>query len=114
MEAGNYMYTAPRGYVHVIPEPRGIGNSEGFSRYIEWIPEDIYDIIEWIAAQPWCTGKIGMMGPSSYTGAQLRIAPDPPPHLVAIHPDEGGQMSANFPWYVEHAWLPRIVWQTWK
>ena len=96
MEAGNYMYTVPRGYVHVIPEPRGIGNSEGFSRYSEWIPEDIYDIIEWIAVQPWCTGKVGMMGPSSYTGAQFEIAPDPPPHLIAIHPDEGGQMSANF------------------
>jgi hypothetical protein len=96
MEAGNYMYTVPRGYVHVIPEPRGIGNSEGDSRYREWIREDIYDIIEWIAVQPWCTGKIGMMGPSSYTGAQFEIAPNPPPHLMAIHPDEGGQMSANF------------------
>ena len=96
MEAGNYMYTVPRGYIHVIPEPRGIGNSEGFSRYDEWIQEDIYDIIEWIATQPWSTGKVGMMGPSSYTGAQFEIAPDPPPHLVAIHPDEGGQMSANF------------------
>ena len=63
MEAGNYMFTVPRGYIHVIPEPRGIGNSEGDSRYSEWIPDDIYDIIEWIAIQPWCTGKVGMMGP---------------------------------------------------
>ena len=32
MEAGNYMYTVPRGYAHIIPDPRGIGNSEGGQR----------------------------------------------------------------------------------
>jgi|TARA_B100002003_G_scaffold10898_1_gene9350 hypothetical protein len=90
MEAGNYMYTVPRGYAHVIPEPRGIGNSEGVNLFFETYhhPDDIYDIIEWIAAQPWCTGKVGMMGPSSYAQAQMSIAPNPPPHLVAIRPDE--------------------------
>ena len=96
MEAGNFMYTVPRGYIHVIPEPRGVGKSEGRMPYVEWIPDDICTIVEWIAAQPWCTGKVGMMGPSSYTGAQYEVAPNPPPHLVALHTDEGGQMSANF------------------
>ena len=63
MEAGNYMYTVPRGYAHVIPEPRGIGNSEGVNLFFETYhhPDDIYDIIEWIAAQPWCTGKVGVV-----------------------------------------------------
>ena len=90
MESGDYTYTVPRGYVHVIPEPRGIGNSEGLNLFFDTYhdPQDIYDTIEWIAAQPWCNGKVGMMGPSSYSQSQLSIAPAPPPHLIAIHPDE--------------------------
>ena len=94
MEAGNFMYTVPRGYAHVIPEPRGIGNSEGTDLFFETYhkQEDIYDTIEWIAAQPWCNGKVGMMGPSSYSQSQMTIAPNPPPHLVALRPDEAPDM----------------------
>lgn len=33
MEAMNHNYTVPRGYVHVIPDPRGIGNSEGYGTF---------------------------------------------------------------------------------
>jgi len=85
MEAMNYNDTVPRGYIHVIPDPRGIGYSEGYGTLGTW---DIYDIIEWIAAQPWCNGKIGMMGPSAYSIAQIQVAPLKPPHLVALRPDE--------------------------
>jgi predicted acyl esterase len=55
LEAGNYLYTVPRGYAHVIPDPRGVGDSEGFDGVIEQAhnPDDIYDVVEWIAAQPW-------------------------------------------------------------
>ena len=47
MEAGNFMYTVPRGSAHVIPEPRGIGNSEGTDLFFETYhkQEDIYDTI---------------------------------------------------------------------
>lgn len=91
MEAGNFMYTVPRGFAHVIPDPRGVGNSGGPSTRPDFIhnPDDIYDLVEWIAAQPWCNGKVGMMGPSSYSWAQAAVAQAKvPPHLVAIHPDE--------------------------
>lgn len=91
MEAGNFMYTVPRGFVHVIPDPRGTGNSEGPATRADTVhnPHDIHDLVEWIAAQPWCNGKVGMMGPSSYSWAQATVAEgDPPPHLAAIHPDE--------------------------
>ena len=93
MEAGNYNYTVPRGYAHVIPEPRGIGNSEGFGTFGIWDP---YDIIEWIAAQPWCNGKVGMLGPSSYSASQMRAAHLKPPHLVALHPDENMTGSGDY------------------
>jgi uncharacterized protein len=94
LESGNFMYTVPRGYVHVIPDPRGIGNSEGDEERID-VPwsvlhskDDMYDLIEWIAVQPWCNGNVGMMGPSSYSAAQIHIGTNPPPHLKALHPDE--------------------------
>ncbi|WP_096701514.1 CocE/NonD family hydrolase [Magnetospirillum sp. 15-1] len=89
MEAGDYNFTVPRGYIHVIPDPRGIGNSEGYGTpgKSPHDPEDIYDLIEWLAVQPWCNGKVGMMGPSSYSIAQMKVAPLRPPHLVALHPD---------------------------
>jgi putative CocE/NonD family hydrolase len=104
LEAGNFMYTVPRGYAHVIPDPRGVGNSEcdkeptnaasGIAQDIFNFDalhkqEDIYDLIEWIAAQPWCDGNVGMMGPSSYFAAQIGIGVNPPPHLKALHPDWG-------------------------
>ena len=85
MEAGDYNYTVPRGYAHVIPDPRGVGDSEGYGTFGLW---DTYDIIEWLAVQPWCNGKVGMVGPSSYSASQMLVAPLKPPHLVALHPDE--------------------------
>ena len=45
-------------------------------------------MVEWIAAQPWCNGKVGMMGPSSYSVYQIHAGLMKPPHLVALHPDE--------------------------
>ncbi len=85
MEAGNYLYTVPRGYAHIIPDPRGVGNSEGSGIPIGQ-PRDIYDTIEWIAAQPWCNGKVGMMGPSAYSISQMIAAFIRPPHLIALNP----------------------------
>ena len=100
MEAGDYTYTVPRGFAHVIPEPRGVGASEGDYPTQERIynPKDIHDIIEWVAAQPWCNGKVGMMGPSSYSRSQLYVAASDelPPHLVAIHPDELPLLAGSY------------------
>jgi putative CocE/NonD family hydrolase len=47
---------------------------------------DTYDTIEWLAAQPWCSGAVGMSG-GSYLGiTQLLGAQLKPPHLKAIAP----------------------------
>jgi putative CocE/NonD family hydrolase len=93
MEAMNYNYTVPRGYAHVIPDPRGIGNSEGYGTFGMW---DIYDTVEWIAAQPWCNGKVGMMGPSSYSICQIQAGLMKPPHLIALRPDENPAGSGEY------------------
>jgi predicted acyl esterase len=50
--------------------------------------EDGYDFIEWLAAQWWCSGKIGMQGNSCVALTQWRIAALCPPHLTCIAPWE--------------------------
>ncbi|MBI4922235.1 MAG: CocE/NonD family hydrolase [Devosia nanyangense] len=80
MEAGDTRYFVSRGYVHVVASPRGFGKAEaGGSR--EW---DSYDLIEWIAAQPWCNGQIGMAGIGAFAAEQLNAAKQHPPHLKTI------------------------------
>lgn len=88
IEAGNPRYFVSRGYVHVIVDVRGTGKSEG--EYRGWQSEqesrDGYDLVEWIATQPWCDGNVGMAGISYYGEIQLNVAAEQPPHLKAIMP----------------------------
>jgi uncharacterized protein len=81
-EAGDTHFLTSRGYVHVIGSPRGVGKSEGGGSR-EW---DSYDLIEWIAAQPWCDGNVGMVGISGFGAEQFHVAKQQPPHLKAIFP----------------------------
>jgi len=88
-EAGDTRYFVNRGYVHVIADARGSGDSEGeynFQGTLE--QQDGYDMIEWIAAQPWCDGNVGMLGMSYFAVVQQLIASTQPPHLKAIAPYE--------------------------
>lgn len=90
LEACDFHYTVPRGFAHVIPDPRGVGNSEGYGTKPWFNPEDVYDMVEWIAAQPWCNGKVGMIGPSAFSIMQIHGATARPPHLAALRCDECG------------------------
>ncbi len=54
---------------------------------------DGYDSVEWIAAQPWCDGSVGMMGISYLSGLQWFAAMEQPPHLKAIAPGMGGMRT---------------------
>jgi predicted acyl esterase len=81
-EGGDTHFLTSRGYVHVIGSPRGVGKSEGGGSR-EW---DSYDLTEWIAAQPWCDGNVGMVGISGFGAEQFHVAKQQPPHLKAIFP----------------------------
>lgn len=91
-ESGEYY--ARRGYVVVGQNVRGAFASEG-----EFAPlradgwgahQDGYDTIEWAAAQPWSSGRVGMLD-GSYSGCtQYAVAPTHPPHLGALFVREGG------------------------
>jgi predicted acyl esterase len=83
-------YWCPRGYAVVSPDPRGAWRSEGtLTFYSEQEAEDGYDLIEWVASQPWSNGKIGMLGVSYLAISQWLIASKRPPSLAAICPWEG-------------------------
>jgi putative CocE/NonD family hydrolase len=71
----------------VLVDARGTGTSEG-----EWAmlslaeQHDCYDVVEWIAAQPWSAGKVGMIGQSYFGFIQWLAAAQRPPHLTCIAP----------------------------
>jgi hypothetical protein len=90
IEAGNIEFFVARGYAFVVMDLRGCGKSEG-----DWLgfyngrdQRDCYDVIEWIAQQPWCDGNVGMSGHSYFGAMQLLTAAQQPPHLKVIAPIE--------------------------
>jgi putative CocE/NonD family hydrolase len=79
-------YFAAHGYVALNQDVRGRYRSEGFFHPMVQEARDGYDAVEWAAAQPWSTGKVGMVG-GSYVGlTQWQAAIRTPPHLAAIVP----------------------------
>ncbi|MGB3353573.1 MAG: CocE/NonD family hydrolase [Mycobacterium sp.] len=87
IEAGATDFWVPRGYAHVIANVRGTGGSGGtFGFFDPQERQDMYDLVEWVAAQPWCDGHVGMIGISYFAMAQLEAAVERPPHLEAIFP----------------------------
>lgn len=86
-------FFTPRGYVVVLQDLRGRYRSEGFGQYFHTANaregEDGYDTVEWIAAQPWSNGRVGMLGSSHVAMVQTAAALYRPPHLTAIWPDVG-------------------------
>ena len=80
----------PEGYACVRVDSRGAGRSPGYLCHNNAREtRDICECIEWSAAQPWCTGKVGMNGISYYASNQWRAAAAKPPHLAAICVWEG-------------------------
>ena len=77
---------ADHGYVALTQEARGTNRSQGPFREMVQEAQDGYDAIEWAAAQPWSTGKVGTTS-GSYLGlTQWQPAMLTPPHLAAIAP----------------------------
>ncbi len=79
-------YFAGHGYAAIRVDMRGNGESDGlmFDEYTRQEHADCVAVIAWIAAQPWCTGKVGMMGISWGGFNALQVAALRPPALKAI------------------------------
>jgi predicted acyl esterase len=80
----------PDGYACVRVDSRGAGRSPGYLCHNNAREtRDLYECVEWAAAQPWCSGRVGMNGISYYASNQWRAAAVQPPHLAAICVWEG-------------------------
>ncbi len=82
----HHPYLAGHGYAGVRVDLRGSGNSEGIltGEYLEQELTDAEDVLAWLAEQPWCTGRCGMMGISWGGFNALQVAARRPPELDAI------------------------------
>jgi len=92
-------YFARHGYVFALVDVRGRGNSEGDFEPFANEARDGYDIVEWLARQPWSNGKIAMWG-GSYAGFdQWATLKEHPPHLATIVPAAAAAAAVDFPFY---------------
>ena len=85
-DAVRYPWFAGHGYACVRVDIRGSGDSAGvlLDEYHPQEQLDCLEILQWIAAQAWCTGDIGMMGISWSGFNSLQVAAHRPPELKAI------------------------------
>ncbi|MES1151784.1 MAG: CocE/NonD family hydrolase, partial [Dongia sp.] len=79
-------YFAGHGYAAVRVDLRGSGESDGLleDEYLQRELDDGVEVIEWIAAQKWCNGAVGMMGKSWGGFNCLQVAALRPKPLKAI------------------------------
>ena len=81
-------WLAARGFALCRLDVRGTGSSPGVAldEYTEAETLDGYDAVEWLAAQAWCNGNVGMWGISYGGFTAIQVAKLRPPHLRAILP----------------------------
>jgi len=90
-------YFAQNGYVYALVDVRGRGNSEGVFLPFENEGRDGHDAGDWLAAKPWCNGKVAMWG-GSYAGYDQWVTlQNFPPHLATIVPAAAAAMGVDFP-----------------
>jgi putative CocE/NonD family hydrolase len=76
---------------------RGRGNSEGKFEPLANDARDGHDVVEWLAKQPWCNGKVALWG-GSYAGFnQWATLKEFPPHLATIVPAAAAHPGVDFP-----------------
>ena len=85
-DALTHPYFAGHGYAAVRVDMRGSGDSDGvlLGEYLKQEQDDALEIIDWITAQPWCSGRVGMIGISWGGFNGLQVAARRPPALKAI------------------------------
>jgi uncharacterized protein len=90
-------YFASHGYVFALVDVRGRGNSGSEFEPFANEARDGHDVVEWLAQQPFCDGKVAMWG-GSYAGFdQWATAKELPPHLVTIVPAAAAHPPLDYP-----------------
>lgn len=88
---------AERGYQVLIQSVRGTHGSGGEFKAVSQEHEDGVDTLEWLRAQPWCDGRIAMIGPSYLGYVQWALGPDAANTLTAMCPQV---TSGKLPFFV--------------
>jgi putative CocE/NonD family hydrolase len=93
------LYFAQNGYAFALVDCRGRGNSGGeFEPFVNE-GRDGHDVVEWLAARPWCNGAVTMWG-GSYAGFdQWMTMKEFPPHLKTAVPAASAYMAVDFPFF---------------
>jgi uncharacterized protein len=91
------VFFAQHGYVYALVDVRGRGNSGGTFEPFANDAHDGHDVVEWLAKQSWCNGKVAMWG-GSYAGFdQWATLKEFPPHLSTIVPAAAAHPGVDFP-----------------
>ncbi len=135
-DALTHPYFAKRGYACVRVDMRGNGDSQGLmaDEYTQQELDDAVEVINWLAAQAWCSGTVGMMGISwgGFNGLQVAaLAPEPLKAVITlcstvdrfaddIHYKGGCLLNENLGWgatmwsYSSRAPDPALVGDAWR
>ena len=81
-----HAWVAAQGYACARVDIAGSGDSDGLllDEYLQQEQDDAVEIIAWLAGQPWCSGKVGMIGISWGGFNGLQVAARQPPALKAV------------------------------
>jgi hypothetical protein len=90
---------AGQGYIVAIQDVRGKFESQGEYTVSAHDTEDGYDTIDWLASQPWSTGKVGTYGCSYLGENQIETATLRNPHHVTMIPQASGGARRYFALY---------------
>ncbi|HXX41605.1 MAG TPA: CocE/NonD family hydrolase [Chthoniobacterales bacterium] len=105
-------YFASHGYAFALVDVRGRGNSAGEFEPFAQEPHDGHDVVEWLAQQPFCDGKVAMWG-GSYAGFdQWATAKEFPPHLATIVPAAAARPGLDYPSYLNIGMNYDVQWFT--
>ena len=89
-ETGPIEWYVEQGYAYVNMDLRGCGRSGGEFEFLGKNEQtDLYDMVEWIGAQAWCTGKVGGIGQSYFCMVQWFMGALAPPSLACLAAHDG-------------------------
>ena len=107
-----------RGYAVILQNERGVYYSEGEWEILGYPQTDGVDMLDWIEAQEWSTGKVGLIGCSSPAEWQLALAAQNHPALAAIVPmASGAGIGKVGPYWEQGNWYKggaeQLLFSTW-
>jgi putative CocE/NonD family hydrolase len=110
-QAGNAEFFVKYGYIYAVQDARGRFESEGEFTLLHLDAEDGYDVVEWLAALPYCDGNVGTQGSSLRAWNQSATALLRPPHLRAMWINQGG--SNGLKTALRHNGAMELRWVGW-